>query len=459
MDNLIIKIEELRQKLNGLKPIKPEFQEKLNKKFRLEFNFNSNHLEGNTLTYNETELLLIFDETKGNHTLREYEEMKAHDVALQLIQEWASDIERPLTETNIKDLNEIILVKPFWKDAITKDGQKTKRLIKVGDYKEYPNSVQLSNGEIFDYASVTDTPILMGELINWYQDETNKNELHPVALAALLHYKFVCIHPFDDGNGRLSRLLMNYVLYKNNLPPIIIKSRDKRNYLSALNDADSGEMNSFIKYIAQQLIWSLDIYIKAANGESIEEPEDIDKEIEVWKKQATLNFKEAKLRNDELIYELYINVIKVLFEQFIFKHKQFNDMFYKVTSNSFLNSGSNSRTNWLDDEIDRVILKSREIFYKEGADPQKTRTADIIQSIHLMVSFQDYKYDDKNRISINSTLRFDFEPYKYEVKFGNKIIEKRYGEFLDFEEQNEIITESIKTVFNEIKQKLNKGKK
>ena len=71
-------------------------QSRLDKKLRLEFNYNSNHLEGNTLTYSETELLLIFDETKGNHTHREYEEMKAHDVALQLVKDWATDIKRLL---------------------------------------------------------------------------------------------------------------------------------------------------------------------------------------------------------------------------------------------------------------------------------------------------------------------------------------------------------------------------
>lgn len=180
-------------------------------------------------------------------------------------------------------MNEIILVRPFWKDAITPDGQKTRRLIKVGDYKEFPNSVRLSNGELFEYASVTDTPILMGELIQWYRAEEQKNELHPVELAAMLHYKLVRIHPFDDGNGRISRLLMNYVLLKNNLPPVIIKSADKRNYISSLNSADTGDINSFIKYIAQQLVWSLELSIKAAKGESIEEADDFEKEISIWK--------------------------------------------------------------------------------------------------------------------------------------------------------------------------------
>jgi Fic family protein len=285
MNAIIKKISELSGVLRTLVPMKQEYQQKLDKKFRLEFNYNTNHLEGNTLTYGETMLLLIFDETKGNHTLREYEEMKAHDLAFALIKEWAADKDHPLTETNIKNLNQIILVRPFYKDAITPDGQTTRRLIKVGDYKEYPNSLRLPNGEIFHYASPVETPIKMGELMDWFRQEEEKGDLHPVELAALFHYKFVRIHPFDDGNGRISRLLMNYALLRNGMPPVIIKSTDKKNYLQALHLADAGDEASFINYIAEQLVWSLEISIKAARGLSIDEPGDFDKRISLLKKQ------------------------------------------------------------------------------------------------------------------------------------------------------------------------------
>ena len=453
METILNKIDKLTKEWQGLLPMKPEYQKVLDKKFRLEFNYNSNHLEGNTLTYSETALLLIFDDAKGQHSMREFEEMKAHDVAYNLIYEWAKHPDRPLHETSIKNLNEIILVRPFWKDAITDTGQKTRRLIKVGDYKEFPNSVQLQNGEMFEYESTTDTPILMGELMQWYRNELEKNEIHPVALAALFHYKFVRIHPFDDGNGRISRLLMNYVLLMNNLPPVVIKSADKQNYLSALNSADTGDLDTFIKYIATKLIWSLELSIRAAKGESIEEPDDVEKEIALWKKQATSKKVEALHRNDELIYEIYTKSVKEMFEQFDEKHKQFYDMFTKATCHTYKNSNGKAGIEWLSDEIDAIALKPHALFVDLGDTPETIIPEDTFKNIFIQVDLQEYKYSDKHPISIQSQLRLEFHPYTYEIKYADRKIRKNYLEFLDTDERNRIIMECIKSVFAEIKDK------
>ena len=276
-------IDQLSATYHSLLPMSPENQRRWDEKVRLEFNYNSNHIEGNTLTYGDTQLLLLFDETHGSRPMRDYEEMKAHDVAFQKIKEWATDTETPLTEQDIKNLNQIILVQPFWKDAITPDGQPTRRQITVGNYKTQPNSVLLPNGELFEYTAPQEVPVRMQALMEWYRDE--QTALHPVTLAAMFHYKFVCIHPFDDGNGRVSRLLMNYVLLAHKLPPVVIKSSDKQNYFHALHLADTGQYEAFIRYIAEQVVSSLEMAIKAAKGESIEEPDDLDKEIALLARQ------------------------------------------------------------------------------------------------------------------------------------------------------------------------------
>lgn len=412
MDKILTQINQLASTLRDLLPMRAELQKKLDKKFRLEFNFNSNHMEGNTLTYGETELLLIFDQTQGNHTLREFEEMKAHDVALQLVKEWALEKERPLTETNIKNLNATILVKPFWKDAITPDGQKTRRQIKVGDYKEFPNSVKLSNGELFEYASVTDTPILMGELMTRFKTEEQKKEMHPVELAALLHYNLVRIHPFDDGNGRIARLLMNYVLLKNDLPPVVIKSADKQNYLAALNRADVGDLNAFARYIAEQLIWSLDISIKAAKGESIEEPGDLDKRLALLEMEleAVDPSEEVKYRfSKETFKNIFNGWLSELIKELIPEVQKFNK-FFTGTNHSISLANGFLFIPFINQSPSEIIENFRTKF-----DSSNSHFQDFDSSTSINLRFGTLIKGGLKTFDCNYSLEVKFYPIKYEV--------------------------------------------
>jgi len=99
-------VKKLKESLDALLPMSVENERAFWKKIRLDWNYNSNHIEGNTLTYGETQLLLMFDKTTGDHELREYQEMKAHDVAIHMVKEWAKDKSRFLTENDIRELNE-----------------------------------------------------------------------------------------------------------------------------------------------------------------------------------------------------------------------------------------------------------------------------------------------------------------------------------------------------------------
>ena len=453
MQHVLDKVDELARELKSLLPMSPENQKRLDKKFRLEFNYNSNHLEGNTLTYGETELLLLFDDTKGNHTLREYEEMKAHDVAWRLVEEWANENERPLTEQNIKNLNEVILVRPFWKDAITPGGQLTKRQIKVGDYKEHPNSVLLTNGKMFEYTSPAETPIQMRELIQWYRDE--ENALHPVTLSAMLHYKFARIHPFDDGNGRISRLLMNYVLLRKNLPPLIIKSSDKKNYLNALHQADVGDYAPFIEYIAEQLIWSLEVSIKAAKGEDIEEAGDLQKEISLLNKE--LGAKNIQSKHPAIVYEIFSRFSKEIWSAIRQSLSQFDSMFSESKESHFVNRFPES-------------FEKKNVFespFLKSTGPQKIKIfgKDIYEDDINEIEWKQILYGlkgakDKLDMEVKATLLFRTHKYFVTVKLGYATViemQFRYGDFMlqsDIEKMQVALT---KQVLNEVKQRTQAG--
>lgn len=445
MKNTLEKVIDLISELESLKPIKVEIQKILDTKIRLEFNYNSNHLEGNTLTYSETELLLKFDKTGGNHEMREFEEMKAHDVAYKLIQEWSSDADFQLTETKIRELNEIILVKPFYKDAETSDGQKTRRLIKVGQYKEHPNSVRLPNGELFEYASPIETPIKMGELIEWFRKEELLKQLHPVELAAILHHKFVLIHPFDDGNGRISRLLINYILLKNNLPPIIIKTSDKKNYLYALNQADVGNMSAFVKYISEQLIWSLNLYIKAAKGNSIEEEGDLDKRIELMSKElnAVNEDQEVKMTfSQETLVYMFSKWIDLLIEEAIPAIQKFNHLFTNTNHNiyttnfHFSKSFSNQNSEKVAYDIISEIKTNKNELPNQGFN------------LIIQTSYGTLIKGGLNTFGCNYQMSINFEQYKYNIVIDKFVADSPPDKLVVFERllHQPLNTSEIKTI-------------
>lgn len=408
---LIKKIDSLRAELDSFKPLKQEDNERLWKKFRLEWNFNSNHIEGNTLTYGQTELLLIFDKTTGDHEMREYEEMKAHDVAIKLIQEYARDSSRALTEADVRELNKIILVRPYWGNAQTSDGQPTRKEIVPGEYKKQLNSVRLQNGEMFHYASPEETPAKMAELMEWYRKAESDKKLHPLQLAAKIHYDFVRIHPFDDSNGRTSRLLMNYVLLRHGFPPVIIKSVDKKNYLMALNKADVGELDSFVEYVGDQLVWSLDLSIKAAMGESIEELDDIDKEIEVWGKSIGKLDIERPVKSSVFMRDFLIESLLPFYEELILRYSKFNKFFvisriYVFESN--LGSVINSK-----DEIKDFFWDKLKNYDNGGSNLDLDSQLWRIQFQYLI-----YKPSPDKKLNFSSNIDLEFHPLRMDVVSG-----------------------------------------
>lgn len=232
------KIETLYNEWSAAQPVKNELQQRLDQKFMLEFNYNSNHIEGNTLTYGQTELLLLFGRVVGEAKMKDLEEMKAHNVCLKMMIEEAKEKDKPLTEYFIRTLHQTMLREDYTVYRQLPGGKTTSYVVHAGCYKTRPNSVITPTGERFEYASPEETPALMSDLINWYNRTAQEDTLSPVELASLFHYRYIRIHPFEDGNGRIARLLMNYTLLRNGYPMIVIRSKNKKAYLDALGKAD-----------------------------------------------------------------------------------------------------------------------------------------------------------------------------------------------------------------------------
>ena len=440
LKEILRQVDDKFHELKRLMPLSREYEKRLWEKFRLEWNYNSNHIEGNTLTYGETYLLLIKGNVTGDHSAQEIDEMRAHDLVVLKLREYASDPSRELVEADIREWNKIILVRSYWKEAITETGQPTQKLIEPGAYKKTPNSVRQANGEMFYYASPEETPIKMQELMDWYRAERAEQKLHPVELAALLHYRFVRIHPFDDSNGRTARLLMNYELLRNNYPPVIVKSSDKKNYLLALSKADAGDLKSFVDYVVEQLLWSLNVAIKAASGDSVEESGDVYKQIEVWKKQERGNEINVYLPDQEVILDLYNRSIRSLILDFVEKHNVFKDVRDIVTIISIGFNRSQIKVSNIN-RIESIISRITK---------QKTTKTLIIK---ITIRLNELKSKPRSPSPVTVQLEISFKANSYDVSVNKRLKGSwKYSHQLQSLDIANIVEESIKTTFAQIKQ-------
>lgn len=270
------KIDLLYNEWLKLHPIDGRKQYLLSQRFTVDYNFNSNHIEGNTLTYGQTELLLLFGKVVGEGELKDYNEMKASQVGFKMMSEQADLIETPLTQNFIRQLHKVLLREDYTVYNNLPGGLTTSYVIHAGQYKTRPNSVITRYGDRFDYATPEETPALMADLIDWYNRVERSGTYTPVELAALFHYRYIRIHPFEDSNGRIARLMVNYILARHGWPMIVIRNRDKYNYLEALHKSDLkvgkepsfganaklSQINPFLKYfnktVSKEIQYNID---------------------------------------------------------------------------------------------------------------------------------------------------------------------------------------------------------
>ena len=221
-----------------MQPLSEKDRDRLSRRFTVDFNYNSNHIEGNTLTYGQTEILLLFGKVIGEANVKDVQEMTASNVGLRMMTEEAAVKEMPLTQNFIRMLHKTLLREDYTVYRDLPGGMQTSYTVHAGTYKTRPNSVITRYGDRFEYASPEETPALMSDLVDWYNAAEKEGRLSPVELAALFHYRYIRIHPFEDGNGRIARLMMNFILYRHNYPMIVVRSRKKNEYLEALHQTD-----------------------------------------------------------------------------------------------------------------------------------------------------------------------------------------------------------------------------
>ena len=238
------RLEEKLTKLNKLRPLPKSAVQKLREKFQIEMTYNSNAIEGNSLTLKETFLVINEGMTVKGKPLKDHLEAKDHHAALEYLYDLvAKDKRHTFSEILIRHLHQIII------QEIDKEW--------AGKYR---NANVIIGGAKHTPPDALQVPQKMQDLIKWLNSQ--KNKMHVVELSALLHHKLVHIHPFFDGNGRISRLAMNLLLMQNGYSLVIILKNVRTKYYDVLSEADSGKYEQLVKFIAQSVERSLDIYLK-----------------------------------------------------------------------------------------------------------------------------------------------------------------------------------------------------
>lgn len=238
------RLEEKLTRLNKLRPLPKSAVQKLREKFQIEMTYNSNAIEGNSLTLKETFLVVNEGITVKGKPLKDHLEAKDHHAALEYLYDLLDkDKKNTISELLIRNLHQMIIQETDKEWA----GRYRNANVIIGGAKHTP-------------PDALQVPQKMRDLINWLKSQKDKTNI--IELSALLHHKFVNIHPFFDGNGRTARLIMNLLLMQAGYPLVIILKNDRKKYYDVLDKADSGKYEPLTKFIAQSIERSLDIYLE-----------------------------------------------------------------------------------------------------------------------------------------------------------------------------------------------------
>jgi Fic family protein len=236
-----------KRALDRLRPLPSQLVKKLWEQMQIEFAYNSNAIEGNTLSLRETQLVIEEGITVRGKSLREHLEARNHPDAIDYVEKLARK-KTAIRQDDVLRVHELLL-----------------RGVDDENAGKYRSGQVRVAGATFMPPSAERIQSMISELLQTLGQ--NPDELRPIELAAFFHHRFVYIHPFLDGNGRTARLLMNVVLLRTGYPFTVLLKVDRPKYLRALSEADNGNLIPFANFVASCVERSLDIYLLAFGKE------------------------------------------------------------------------------------------------------------------------------------------------------------------------------------------------
>lgn len=470
---LLDKIDKLKSELDAHGELSPEAKERLIQHIRFEWNYHSNAIEGNQLTLGETKSLLLYGLTSKGKPLKDILDMKGHEQALGYLFSIVNN-DVLITESVIKKLHTLLLPDPF------DDNPDILR----GEYKQDPNYVILSSiGERLDFLEPEKVIPELNSLISWVNNAINppkrkkkKYSIHPLVIAAEFHLQFVLIHPFDDGNGRLSQILMNLILMQCGFPPILIKVEHRAEYINALNKARNEGTEIFAEFLAERLVASLELYLKAAKGENIEDPDYLDKRVAVLSAKIAGKASGKLRRTNEEVLEALRNSVIPLFNNiavvltkidrfFLDKHMMFNWRKFKLRENGdviklendeLVSANYRDRPNISDypKEFIPVAKFYPPLLFMIEHNSDKS-LLDELDSVSIEINWLRFVGTSKESdLDLTAKILVKFVLNTYITDINGFLIEKEYGEKFIQEECEELAKKLASSLLNKIEESI-----
>jgi Fic family protein len=272
-DSLVNKIKKKKQKLDSLRPLPKDAVKRIIEDIRLRHTYHSDAIEGNTLTLQETKLVLEEGITIGGKPLKDHIEAKNDAEAFDLMIDFVNS-KKQISQETIQQIHEFVM-----KGILKNPGQYRTENVAITGAKIRPPS----------YSKII-------KLMDEYIQNIEKLKLLTIKKAAFIHHEFVRIHPFIDGNGRVARLLTNFYLMKNGYPPIVILKEDRKKYYKTLNKADQGDLSDFATFIARSVNESLQYYLSSfIDEERLVSLSDLSKKSDYSQEYLSLRARQGKL--------------------------------------------------------------------------------------------------------------------------------------------------------------------
>ncbi|GAB4456250.1 MAG: Fic family protein [Anaerolineae bacterium] len=253
---LLTRLQQKKAALDALRPLPAAVVSRLNEQLTVEWIYNSNAIEGSTLTLRETQLVLETGLTIGGKSLREHLEVVNHQDAIQYVETLANSTE-PITPFHVRQIHRLVLTR------IDDDN--------AGQYRTLPVRIA---GAAHQPPEAWRVAELMDRWHEWLQTEATS--LHPIEQAALTQHRLVNIHPFLDGNGRTARLVMNLVLLRHGYPPTIILRVNRRQYYRVLAQADADQPAPLVNFVGRAVERSLTLFLEACTPQTVPTPPEDD---------------------------------------------------------------------------------------------------------------------------------------------------------------------------------------